>query len=217
MPKSSIKDLPVDELNEADLEQLHTETLEELAALQRRWRGLVALTEKARAKHAGKSLGPLVPALRPLFKAMLPDSHDDAKAAETRAKFAAAFDVHGASDAGKDPDHFEAALLLRRIRRVEMQQEIAAELDAFSRLLADDALHTSEAVFIAGQYALDTARSIGEANPKYGAFLTPVFDALRNMTKAALARAAELRAERAAAKAAAKANAPKPADGPKAP
>src|SRR5262249_13567380 len=103
MPKSSaIKDLPVDELSEPEIEQLYADTLQDIEALQRRWRGLVALTEKARAKHPGKNLGPLVPALRPLFTAMLPSTHDDAKAAATRAKFAAVFDVHGGADGGKD-------------------------------------------------------------------------------------------------------------------
>jgi hypothetical protein len=216
MPKSPIEELAVDELDDEALAQLYDETLETIGKLERRWRGLVSLTEKARAKHAGKNLGPLTPALRPLFTAMLPDPHDEPMQAKERAKFAALFDVHGAADGGKDPDRFEAPLLLRRMRRVTMQQDIAVKLDTFSRKLADDTLHTSETVFVAGQYALDTARSIGEDNPKYGSFLTAVFDALRNMTKAALARAAELRAERAAAKAA-KPKADKPADEPKTP
>jgi len=192
---------PVDELTEAEFDQLHVDTVNQIAALRRRWRGLVGLTEKSRAKHPGKNLGPLLPALRPLFTAMLPNSHDDAKTAESRAKFTALFHVHGDTDAGRDPEHFEAALLLRRLHRVAAQQDVADRLEAFSRLLADDVLHTSDWVLIAGQHALDTARSIGDGNAKYGSFLTAVFDALRNMTKAALARGAELRAERAAAKA----------------
>lgn len=203
MPKT-VKDreVSVDDLNETDLETLAEETLDTIRALRARWIGLVALTEKARKTHAGKNLGPLVPALRPLFTAMLPNTHDDAKTAESRAKFASAFDVHGASDGGNDVDRFEADLLLRRIRRVELQSDIADELDGLGRLMADDALQTSEIVLIAGQHALDTARSIGSEHARYGSFLTAVFDALRNMTKAAVAKGAELRAQRAAAKAA---------------
>jgi len=85
--------------------------------------------------------------------------------------------------------------------------EVAAELQSFGRLLADDALHTSETVLIAGQHALDTVRSIGESNPKYGPFVTATFDALRALTKAALAEGARLRAELAAQKAQAAAEA----------
>ncbi len=209
---------PVDELTKAEFDQLYADTVNQIAALRSRWRGLVALTEKSRAKHPGKNLGPLLPSLRPLFTAMLPNGHDDAKTAEARAKFAALFHVHGDTDAGKDPEHFEADLLLQRIHRVAAQQDVADKLEAFSRLLDDDALHTSEGVLIAGQHALETARSIGDGHAKYGSFLTTVFDALRNMTKAAVARAAELRAERAAAKAKdAAADAAKTATPPKTP
>ena len=77
-----------------------------------------------------------------------------------------------------------------------------------------DLEHVPERLRVPG--FLNGQRWIGEDNPKYGSFLTAVFDALRNMTKAALARAAELRAERAAAKAA-KPKADKPADEPKTP
>jgi len=117
------------------------------------------------------------------------------------------FDVHGAEDGGNDPERFEAGLILRRMRRVAAQAELAAELQVFARLLADDALHTGETVLIAAQHALDTARSIGESNVKYGPFLTTTFEALRGMTKAALAEGAKLRAERAARKAQAEAEA----------
>jgi hypothetical protein len=205
----------IDDLDDAEFEKLYTDTVEQISMLESRWRGVVKLTEKARAKHHGKSIGTLIPALRTLFTAMLPNSHDDAETAKTRAKFAAAFDVHGDMDAGKDPEHFEAPLLLRRMRRVIAQQDVTTKLDAFSRALGDDTLHTGEMVLNAGEHALNTARSIGESNAKYSSFLTGVFDELRKMTKAALARQAELRAERAAAKAAVAAEAAKKADAPK--
>lgn len=209
-PKDEVK--AIDDLDDAELEKLHTDTVNQIAALTNRWRGAVKLTEKARAKHAGKNLGPLVPALSALFTAMLPSKHDDPETAKTRAKFAVAFDVHGDSDAGHDPDRFEAALLLRRMRRVAIQQEVTSKLEELSRTLADDTLATSELVLIAGNHALDTARSIGPEHAKFGGFLTSVFDELRKMTKAALARQAELRAERAAAKNAAPAKAPAEGD-----
>lgn len=191
-------DVPVDELDDAQIEQLHAEALDQLATLRARFRGLVPLTDKARAKHPGRYLVPLIPALQSLFKAMVPNSKDDPATAKTRASFAQQFDVHGAEDAGRDPERFEYELLLRRLRRITLQQQLADELQAWGRLLDDDALHTSEAVLIAGNLALDTVRSIGENNAKYGAFVTPVFNALRSLTKAAQARLVELRAERAA-------------------
>lgn len=207
MPKA-IKDraIDIDDLDEADFDALADETLDGIRRLRARWVGLVGLTERARKTHPGKNLVRIGDALRPLFTAMLPSPHDDAKTTANRATFFAAFHVHGADDGGKDPDAFEPGLLLRRMRRVERQQAVAEEMQAFGRLLSDDALQTSEIVLIAGQHALDTARSMGPEHPKFGAFLTTVFDVLRGMTKAALAKAAELRAQKAAAKVAAQAN-----------
>lgn len=133
---------------------------------------------------------------------MIPNSNDSPEQAQNRAKFAAAFDVQGDSDAGRDPDHFEAPLLLQRTYRVKAQQDVADQLVSFGRLLSDDVLHTSEEVLTGGQAALDTARSIGENHSKFSQFLTKVFDALRNMTKAARDAKKKLQAARAAAKAA---------------
>jgi hypothetical protein len=82
---------------------------------------------------------------------------------------------------------------------------VAEDLLALGRLMADDVLVTSESVLIPGKHALDIARSIGEGNPKYSRFVVRVFDALREMTKAAQAHLAEIRKGREEAKAAAEA------------
>lgn len=199
MPKKPSADeiKPVDQLTEAQIDELHADTLEELEILRSRWRGLVQLSDKERGAHVGKSLVMLTPALSALFTAMLPNKRDDAKQAEKRAAFAKSFDAYGDKDAGEDPERFEADLLLRRMHRVKAQQEIADKLTEFGRLLGDDVLHTSEMVLIPGQHALDMGRSL--ENSAYGSFLVPVFDALRSLTKAARARLTQLRAEAAAA------------------
>lgn len=159
-PKAKSSDaMTVDDMTEEEFDELAADTLDALAKLRSRWSGLVSLTEQARSSHAGKNLGPLVPALEPLFTAMLPNAHDDDKVTATRAKFAESFDVHGDKDSGKDPENFEAALLLRRMHRVAKQQEVAERLTAFARLVGDDALHTSELVLIPGpSRARDRAR-----------------------------------------------------------
>jgi len=193
---------PVDQLTEEELDQLYSETLDEIAALKKRWRGLVQLTDKQRENHPGKQLGGQTPALSALFSILLPDKHDDEEKAKTRSKLAKHFDAFGDKDGGVDPERFEADLLGRRLRRIAAQQKVADELGKLSRLISDDVLHTSEVVLIAGSSALDMVRTLAAGNATYSQFLAPVTNALRDMTKAARTKLQQLREEAAAAAAA---------------
>ncbi len=181
----------VDQLSQEELDQLYKDTLDEIAALRNRWRGLVQLTDKQRENHPGRNLGAQVPALSALFSILLPNKHDDKEKAASRTKLAAHFDAFGDKDGGTDPDRFEADLLARRIHRIGLEQKVAEELGKLSRLMSDDALHTSEVVLLAGSSALDMVRTLAAGNTTYSQMLAPVTNALRDLTKAA--RAAGLR------------------------
>ncbi len=184
---------PVDQLSDEEIDQLYKDTIDDLAALGARWRGLVQLTDKQRENHPGRNLGAQTPALSALFSILLPNKHDDAKKAEARSKLAAHFDAFGDKDGGEDPDVFEAHLLARRIHRIALQQKVADELGKLSRLMSDDVLHTSEIVLLAGQSALDMVRTLSSGNATYSQMLAPVTNALRELTKAARNKLAQLR------------------------
>ena len=195
---------PIDQMTRAEIDALVADTQATLATLTMRWRGLVGLTDAERKNHHGVHLTRLIPALEPLFTSMLPDATDAADKAKTRARFAAAFDVYGDKDGGVDPEHFEADLLLRRMHRVGAQQQIAAEMTQFARTMADDVLHTNETVLVPGQLALALIHKF-EDTP-FAQFLTPVLNALSDMTSAARKRAEELALEKKAAAAQKKAD-----------
>jgi hypothetical protein len=191
MPKQPPPTKDIDNLSDEEFDALLAEAKEQLQALRGRFRGLMQLSEKDRKNHPGASLGQLSAPLKALFETLLPNKHDSADVAAQRAKLAASFDAFGDKDQGNDPERLEVELLLRRMRRAKAQQELAEEFVAFGRLLADDALHTGGIVFLVGQNALELAR--GLVNSIYAPLLAPVYDELRNMTKAARAKLDELR------------------------
>ena len=196
---------PIDQMTRDEVDALAADTLNTIAQLSMRWRGLVALTDDQRKNHHGMHLTRLIPALEPLFTAMLPDATDAKEKAEDRAAFATSFDIYGDKDGGVDPDHFEADLLGRRIHRIKAQQGVAAALGKLERLMSDDVLHTSETVLVPSQLALNLIH--GYATTKFAKFLTPVYNALSAMTSAARARTEELALEKKAAAAQKKADA----------
>jgi hypothetical protein len=65
--------------------------------------------------------------------------------------------------------------------------------------MSDDVLHTSEIVLLAGQSALDMVRTLSAGNATYSQMLAPVSNALRELTKAARNKLAQLRDAAAAA------------------
>lgn len=200
MPKPSLQVAkPVDQLSQEEVDQLYKDTLDEIAALRNRWRGLVQLTDKQRENHPGRNLGAQIPALSALFSILLPNKHDDKEKAASRTKLANHFDAFGDKDGGTDPERFEPDLLVRRIHRIGLQQKVADELGKLSRLMSDDVLHTSEVVLVAGSSALDMVRTLSAGNATYSQMLAPVTNALRDLTKAARAKLAQLRDAAAAA------------------
>lgn len=193
----------VDSLSKEELVQLGEDTIHSIKALRARWVGLVRLNDKQRENHQGRLLGPQIPALTALFDTLLPHEHDDDKTAKKRAQLASHFDAFGEKDGGVDPEKFEVELLQRRLHRIAVQQKLAEELSAMGRLLADDVLHTSEMLRLAGQSAFDMTHTLAAGNSTYAQLLAPVQNALRDMTKAARNRLAQIREEADSAAAAA--------------
>ena len=184
---------PVDQLSREQLDALFHDTVDQLAVLRNRWRGLVQLTDKQRENHPGRSLGTQIPALSALFTILQPNKHDNEDTAKTRAKLARQFDAFGDKDGGVDPEVFEPELLDTRLHRIALQQKVADELGKLSRLMSDDVLHTSEILQIAGSSALDMVRTLSSGNATYSQMLAPVMNALRDLTKAARSKLAQLR------------------------
>src|SRR5262249_14282062 len=147
-----------------------------IQAIRTLWPGLVRLEQEERRTSNGRHLARLGAPLRALFSLLL--SKDGKQPA-----IASIFDVLGDQDGGEDPEHFEPALLLRRIDRVEAENAVVAELDALSRDFGDDVLATGESVITPGVLALNLARSIARGNATYRSELRAVLDGLREMTK----------------------------------
>jgi hypothetical protein len=182
----------VDQLTADQLTENLRQTRLHLEAIRALWPGLRRLEEKERRVSIGRNLTRLGAPLRELFTLLLPKDRE-------APPIASVFDVLGDQDGGDDPDHFEPALLLRRLDRAEAQSKLVDEIEALARDLADDVLATGESVILPGLLALNLARSVSKGNPAYRSALRSVLDAFRNMTKAALRGRADKQAAEAAA------------------
>jgi hypothetical protein len=194
----------------------HSErSLTAIGSLHGEWPGLVKLPSSDKNGNLGKLVSQLAGPLTALFDAMTPKEGDDPKKREAKARLAAVFDTMlGAQDRGKDPVHFEADLLLRRLVRVQAELRIAAALDEARERFTDDAMNTGEMVVEPGLRALDVARTAAATNPEFRSLLAPVLDGLGGMTKKArqYQEAARKVAKEEAAAAAAASNGGKAAD-----
>jgi hypothetical protein len=177
----------VDDLTAEQLTENLRQTRLHLEAIRALWPGLRRLEEKERKVSLGRNLAQLGAPLRTLFTLLLTRDGE-------AAPIASVFDVLGDQDGGDDPDHFEPALLLRRLDRAEAQSKLVDEIEALRRDLADDVLATGESVILPGLLALNLARSVAKGNAAYRSALRSVLDTFRGMTKAALRGRAEKRA-----------------------
>ncbi len=168
----------VDELTHDQIAERLKETRAHVEAIRALWPGLVKLEEKERRISIGRSVTQLAAPLRELFTLLLPKNGKPPA-------IAAVFDILGDQDQGEDPEHFEPALLLRRLDRVEAENAVVQELDALGRDLRDDVLATGETVVVPGLLALNLAKSVSKGNPTYRSALRSVLDAFREMTKRA--------------------------------
>ena len=181
----------IDELPEEELTSRFDQTIAHLDAIRVLWPGLFRLDEGQRNSSPGKSLSVFADPLHKLFNVLKPK---DGKAPEI-AKY---FDALGDEDFGIDPEKFESELLARRLIRVEFEQKVVAVLTDLLRHFGDDALYTGAQVVVPGLLALEMARTLSKTNATFRSLLAPVLDALREMTKAARAGAADARAAKKA-------------------
>ena len=181
----------IDDLSEAEIAARYAETTRHIDAIRALWPGLTRLEEVQRTSSGGRNLSVFTPPLRLLFSIL------EGKR-EKQADLARHFDALGDEDHGEDPEKFEPELLERRIVRVEHEQKIQAALDDLQRHFADDVLYTGNMVMEPGLLALAMAKAMSASNKTFQSMLSPVIDALRNMTKAARAGAAEARAKKKA-------------------
>jgi hypothetical protein len=165
----------------------HSErSLAVIGTLHNEWPGLVKLPSSDKSGNLGKLVSQLAGPLTALFDAMTPKEGDDPQKREAKARLAAVFDTMlGAQDRGKDPLHFEAALMLRRLERAQAELRIAEALDEARERFADDAMNTGEMVIEPGLRALEVARTAASTNPEFRSLLAPVLDGLGGMTKKA--------------------------------
>ncbi len=168
-------------------------TKEHLAAIEALWTPLGSLEAKQRQSHPGARLLALLKPVTLLFGVLARPAAEGAlteaqKADEaTRKKLRDSFDVLGAADGGKDDDRFEVELLQSRVATVKDAQEIGLALAALSRRFLDEALIQAGLAFGPSKLALDHARTVTQASERFRALLSPVTDALRDMTAAAQA------------------------------
>ena len=173
----------IDDLSEAELDARSAETAKHIAAIKALWPGLKRLEEVERTSSGGRNLGLFTEPLGLLFGILKTPG-------PKQAELASHFDALGDEDFGADPEKFEPELLERRIVRVEHEQKIQAALEDLQRHFADDVLHTGNQVMVPGLLALALARTLSATNKVFKSILSPVIDALRNMTKAARVGAA---------------------------
>ena len=181
----------IDDLSEAEIAARFTETTKHINAIKALWPGLKRLEEVERTSSGGRNLSVFAPPLRLLFAILKVKGGKNAD-------LALHFDALGDEDHGDDPEKFEPELLERRIVRVEHEQKVQAALDDLQRHFADDVLHTGNLVMEPGLLALGMAKAMSATNKAFKSLLSPVTDALRDMTKAARAGAAEARAKKKA-------------------
>ncbi|MFT3765587.1 MAG: hypothetical protein QM820_08745 [Minicystis sp.] len=175
-----------DDFTPAQIADRRDRALQHLGAAGSFWPGLVRLPSGERTGNLGKLVARLSGPLHHLFDALTPRSEDDAETKKHKAELASIFDkMLGAQDRGKDDRRFEVELLLRRLDRIEAQQQIIEELDRLRARFADDALNTGEMVIAPGIQALEVARTAAASNPAFRSLLAPTLDALGEMTKKA--------------------------------
>jgi hypothetical protein len=195
-----------DDFTSQDISGHLAATLQLRVNAEAQWPGLVSLQESDRSGNVGKLVARLAPALRALFGALTPVAGEAAAVSATKNKLAAVFNAAlGDADQGKDPGVFEVDLMVRRLDRIEAQQQIVAKLGALQKAFADDIINTGELVVGPGLKAMDIAKSVS-GNADFHSLLAPVINALGDLTKAA-------RAGLAAARAAAKQQAAAPGAG----
>jgi hypothetical protein len=184
-----------DDLSLTEIDAHRQAALASISAARGHFPGLVQLQEGERTGSLGKMIALLGPALGHLFAALTPAPTDDAATVATKKQLATVFDtLLGDKDQGKDPGVFEVELLVRRVTRIEAEQEIVAHLEATTKAFADDILNTGVMVVDPGLKAIEVARTIANTKPEFKSLLAPVTNALGEMTKAARAAQAKARA-----------------------
>lgn len=200
MPSSANTLSSLDALSPDELRERHEQTLKHIAAIKALWPGLTQLPKKDRQRHPGRIAASMEKPFYMLFGLLMPRSKEEIKKLSKeeqeqeaqRQKMIEMFNTSlGEEDAGLDGERFEAELLLRRLDRMNKQWQISESLGELARLLDDDALHTGGMVASPGLAALDLVRSLTRNNATFRSLLAPVLDALREMTKAARAKAEE--------------------------
>jgi hypothetical protein len=184
-----------DDLSLTEIDAHRRAALESISAAKGTFPGLVQLQEAERAGSLGKMIALLGPALHHLFSALTPAPTDDAATVATKKKLATVFDtLLGDKDQGKDPGLFEVDLLVRRVTRIEAEQEIVTKLEETKKAFSDDILNTGVMVVDPGLKAIEVARTIANTKPEFKSLLAPVTNALGEMTKAARAAQAKAKA-----------------------
>jgi hypothetical protein len=187
--KPGANEKELDELTRDELDERLTLTMHHLDEIRRLWPGMVRLPEIERRSSMGRMLSQLGPQLRLLFDVLLDKDGEEPPIARM-------FHVLGSLDQGNDPDRFEAALLARRLDRIEVEQKVLDALSDLARHFGDDVLNTGEMVIGPGLLALELARSVSKSNPEFRALLAPALDAFRDMTKNARRRLTEQRSDK---------------------
>src|SRR5262249_10576070 len=130
-----------------------------------------------------------------LLAAITPVPGEAPAKAASKAKLANILDTaFGDEDQGHDPKVFEVDLLVRRLDRIEAEQQIVAKLGELRKGLADDILNQGAP----GVQTLVGARRPDSGSAAFRPLLAPLSNALHGLTRAA--RTAEKDARGAAAK-----------------
>jgi hypothetical protein len=189
----------IDELSQDEVDAVFQQTMHHLDAIDALWPGLVNLDKAARRTSIGRNLALFGAAFRDLFGLLIKNGKETPLGQH--------FHVLGQEDFGDDPTKFEPALLLRRLHRADLEQQVQDRLSKQARHFGDDAIFTGEHVVMPGLKALDLARSLARSNKDLRSALAPVLDAVSKLTQRARA-GAEAAREKAKAAAAAPVAAP---------